>query len=66
MSRIFTYSKLGKRAYRDNSVDEDEFRVLEHLVANKSASEDQLEIIGGERWRLRDMKKKGLVLELTT
>lgn len=66
MSRIYALTKVGKRAYRDNSVDGEELRVLEYLQANRSASDDQLEIVGGEGWILRGMKKHGLIRELTT
>lgn len=66
MDRIYALTKVGKRAYRDGSVDGDELRVLEYLKANRSASEDQLEIVGGERWVLRRLKSRGLITELTT
>ena len=66
MSKIFALTKLGKRACRESSVDGDELRVLEYLKENHSASGDQLEIAGGERWVLRRLKKRGLITELTT
>ena len=65
MSRIFALTKVGKRAYRDDSISGDEMKVLEFLQANKSASEDQLEVVGGERYILRGLKKRGLITELT-
>ena len=66
MSRIYVLTKVGRRAYNDGSVSEEEFRVLEYLKGNKSASDDQLEIVGGEGGLLRGMKRGGLITELTT
>lgn len=66
MSKIFALTRLGKRAYRESSVEGDELRVLEYLKENHSASDDQLEIVGGEGWVLRGLKKHGLIKELTT
>ena len=65
MSRIFALTKLGKRAYKDSSIDGDELRVLEYLKENHSASDDQLSVIGGERYILRQLKRRGLITELT-
>ncbi len=66
MSRIYALTKVGKRTYREDSVNGDELRILSYLQENRSASDDQLEIVGGERWLLRGMKKRGLIRELTT
>lgn len=66
MSRIYSLTKVGKRSYRDSAVSGSELRVLEYLQENKTASDDQLEIVGGERWVLRSMKSRGLIKELTT
>ena len=66
MSRIYALTKLGKRAYKESSVDGDELKVLEYLKENHSASDDQLSIVGGERYILRGMKNRGLITELTT
>ncbi len=65
MSKIYTLTKLGKRAYKDCSVSREELGILEYLKENKSASEDQLEVVGGERWILRGLEKRGLIKELT-
>ena len=66
MSRIFALTKVGRKALRDGSADEEELKILEYLGENRSASEDQLEVAGGERYLLRGMKSGGLVRELTT
>jgi hypothetical protein len=66
MSEIYVLTKAGKRAYKDNSLSEDEMRAVEYLKGCRSASSDKLEEIGIEGWLLRSMKRHGLIKELTT
>ena len=65
MARVYALTKLGKRVYRDSSLDGDEMRIINFLMENKSASSEQLEVVGGEGWLLRSMKRRGLIKELT-
>lgn len=65
MTRVYALTKLGKRVYRDSSLDGDEMRIINFLMENKSASSEQLEVVGGEGWLLRSMKRRGLIKELT-
>jgi len=65
VTRVYALTKLGKRVYRDSSLDGDEMRIINFLMENKSASSEQLEVVGGEGWLLRSMKRRGLIKELT-
>lgn len=65
MTKVYALTKLGKRVYRDSSLDGDEMRIINFLMENKSASSEQLEVVGGEGWLLRSMKRRGLIKELT-
>ena len=64
MGEIYVLTKAGRRAYRDSSLSGEELRVIEYIHENRSASEDQLEVVGGERWVLRRLKRGGLIKEL--
>ena len=65
MTKVYALTKLGKRVYRDSSLDGNEMRIINFLIENKSASSEQLEVVGGEGWLLRSMKRRGLIKELT-
>ena len=65
MSKIYALTKAGRKVCRDQSLDGDEMKIIEYLKDNKSASDDQLEIIGGSRWLLRSMEGNHLIKELT-
>lgn len=65
MSKIYEITKAGKRVLKDSSLSEDGLRILQYLKDNKSASSDQLEVAGGERWLVRSLKRKHLIKELT-
>lgn len=64
--RVYALTKLGRDVTRDPRGGDDETRVLQYLRNNKTGTEDQLEVVGGERWILRRLKGQGLVKELTT
>ena len=66
MSKIYCLTKLGRRVYRNGSLSEEEMRVVGHLRENKSASDDQLEVVGGSRWLLGGLERRGMIKELTT
>lgn len=65
MNKIYSLTKLGKRVYRESSLDGDEMRIVEYLKDNKSASDDQLEVVGGSSWLLRSLKRRKIIKELT-
>ena len=64
--RVFGLTKLGRRVISDKWEDTEEFRVLDYLGRNKTATEGELEVIGGEKFVLRRLKERGLIRELTT
>lgn len=65
--RIYTLTKLGKEVTRDPlRQGDDEMRVLQYLRENKTASDSELEVAGGEGWVVRRLKNQGLVKELTS
>lgn len=45
--------------------DADEMRILAYLRDNKTATDDQLDVVG-ERWLVRRLKQRGLLKELTS
>jgi len=64
--RIFTLSKLGRRVTKDYTGEGDsEMKILNFLRENHTATEDELEVVGGERWMLRRLEERGLIRELT-
>ena len=64
--RIFTLSKLGRRITKDYTGEGDsEMEILNFLRENHTATEDELECVGGERWMLRRLEERGLIRELT-
>jgi len=64
MSKIYEITKSGKRVLRDSSLSEDELRILQYVKDNKTASSDQLEVVGGEGWLVRSLKRRHLIKEL--
>ena len=64
--RIFSLTKLGKKVAGTKEGGDAEMRVLQFLKENRTGTEDELEVAGGERWILRGLQKRGLILELTT
>ena len=64
--RLYTRTKLGVRVVSDRSGSSDELRVLDYLVENHTATEDQLEVAGADRYSLKEMERRGLIKELTT
>ena len=62
--RVYSLTELGKKVTRSMDGSGDEMRVLNYLRDNKTATDDQLDVVG-ERWVVRGLKKRGLVKELT-
>ena len=64
--RVYTLTELGKRLARTKDSDSLEMRVLNFLYDNKSSTEEELYVVGGERHVMRHLVERGLVKELTT
>ena len=64
--RVFGLTKLGGRIATTREGDGEELRVLQFLKENKTGTDDELEVVGGESYVLRKLKERGLVRELTT
>ncbi len=63
--RIYSLTELGKKVTRSmDDSNSDEMRILNYLRDNKTATDDQLSIVG-ERWLVRRLKSRGLIKELT-
>jgi hypothetical protein len=62
--RIYSLTKLGKRATSNRTGDEEELKVLDYLRNNVDATDNQLDTVG-ERYLVRRLKERGLVKELT-
>lgn len=64
--RVFGLTKLGKRVASSGSDSGEEMQVLSFLRNNRSATEDELEVVGGERCVMRKLVRQGLARELTS
>ncbi len=65
--RVYGLTKVGKQqARRDGGGSE--VKVLHFLLGNPgyTATEDEIYVVGGERYILRRLKDRGLIVELTT
>lgn len=63
--KIFSLTKLGRKVASNHVGENEEGRVLRYLSENKTASDSELEVVGGEGWLVRRLVKSGLVKELT-
>ena len=63
---LYARTELGKRIVSDRSGSSDELRVLDYLAENRTGTDDQLEVVGGDRFMIKDMMGRGLIRELTT
>jgi len=63
--RIYGLTKLGKKQAQKD-LGGIEMKVLHYIRENKTVTDDELYVIGGERYILRRLKDRGLVEELTT
>lgn len=64
--QIYGLTKLGKKIAVTKDGSDEEMRVLQFLRENRTGTEDELSIVGGERYILKRLKGQGLVRELTT
>ena len=64
--RVFSLTELGKRIASTRDGDDEELRVLQFLKSNKTATDSELEVAGGERYTIRQLVSRGLIKELTT
>lgn len=62
--RVYALTELGRKVTRNMDGSGDEMRILNYLRDNKTATDDQLDIVG-ERWMVRNLKGRGLIKELT-
>lgn len=64
--RVYGLTELGKKIASAKSGNDEEMRVLQFLRDNRTGTEDELQIAGGERYVMRKLTKQGLVRELTS
>lgn len=64
--RVFGVTPLGRRIALTKEGSTPELAVLHYLSDNRTATESELAPLGGERWVLRKLEQRGLVMELTT
>jgi len=64
--RIFGLTDLGKKVASTKEGDDEEMRTLQYLRENKTGTDSELEVVGGEGYVLRRLKRRGLVREVTT
>ena len=61
MSEVYTLTKMGKKIYKNPCLSDEEMRIINFLKDNKIASEDQLEVAGGERWIIKSLERHGYI-----
>ena len=64
--RVYGLTKLGERIASTKVGSNEEMRVLQFLFENKTGTEDELVVVGGDRYTMKKLVKEGLVRELTT
>ncbi len=65
--RVFKLTQLGARTVRHEdgkATDSEDFRILQYVGDKKDATLSEIEVIG-DRWRVEQLKSKGLLEELT-
>jgi hypothetical protein len=62
--RVFALTDLGKKVTSRDTEGGEEMRVLHYIRENETVTDDELELVGG-RWMVRNLKKRGLIKELT-
>lgn len=63
--RVYGLTELGKKVIRNKWEDTEDFRILDYVRNNRSATESELDVIGS-RYAIRNLKERGLIRELTT
>ena len=61
--KVFVLTDVGKKVVRNRTGDADTLRVLDFLYDNKTATEEEL-AIAGERWKIRSLKRHGLINQI--
>ena len=64
--RVYTLTELGRKVAATKNGASEEMRVLHFLYNNRTATDSELEVVGGEKWLLRRLIQRGLVRELTS
>ena len=62
--KVFALTGLGRKVVRSSNGSAEDLCILEHLWNNKTATDDELDVVG-ERWRVHSLKKSKLIKELT-
>ena len=61
--KVYSLTSVGKEVVRNRTGDADTLRVLDFLYDNKTATEEEL-AIAGERWKIRSLRRHGLIRQL--
>jgi len=64
--RVYGLTDLGKRIAKTKTGDTSEYRILQFLRENRTGTDDELDIVGGDRYTLKKMEERNLIKELTT
>lgn len=64
--RVYGLTKLGRQIVQSKDGTSEEMRVLQYIQGNKTATDSELEVVGGDLYTLRVLKTRGLITELTT
>ena len=64
--RVYGLTSLGKKIASTKEGGDEEMRVLQFLRENRTGTDGELEVVGGEGYVLRRLKDRGLIQELTT
>ena len=63
--KVFSLTKLGKRVARDKIGTDEEFKCLQYLKENRTATSDELDLVAGG-YVVNRLIRQGLVKELTS
>ena len=63
--RVYGLTELGRRIASTKDGNDEETRVLQFIRENRTVTDDELEVAGGESYIVRHLKERGLVKELT-
>lgn len=64
--RIYALTKLGKKIVSQRVSNSDEYKVLAHVANNKTATEEELDVVvPGGGYIARRLARDGLLVELT-
>ena len=61
MSEVYSLTKKGKKVYKNPCLSGEEMRIINYIKDNKIASEDQLEVAGGELWVVKSLARHGYI-----